>query len=542
MPTQPTNIEAHFLGPKGENAEFFKTLLAEAIDRHVIWRQSFGASDPEFVDGADRDRPDFLASQAAIRASLEAVFERLKLSQPFFSPRYIGHMNWDVLTSAAVAYFQAALFNPNNVAHMGSTATTMLEIEVGEDLCRLLGFDPVRGWAHLTAGGTTANMEAIWMARNLKYLPVALRSALLEAGADLTIEVAGRACSLVQCEPEQLIRSVASDAALDAHARSLALFPDPERQKRFEDLLERHSLQQRGINGLDLGVLFVPQTKHYSWKKIVDLLGLGRDALRFVPVDGNFRMDAAALERMLRAETRPILAAVAVVGSTEESSVDPVDRVLALREALLQEGKAFHVHVDAAYGGYAASLFRDEDGRWLELEEIQAKLEQHGIVSAHVPGRHHATWPSAEVYKAFRAIAAADSVTLDPHKLGYIQYPAGGVAYRNRGLRNAIASFAPYVFPKPKPGDPDILIGAYILEGSKPGAAAAAVWTAHRTLPLNLLGYGKLIGEGIDGAHALHHGLLHHLDCREPRLGGRKVIARTVTAPDLNIVLYAFNL
>ena len=39
-----------------------------------------------------------------------------------------------------------------------------------------------------------------------------------------------------------------------------------------------------------------------------------------------------------------------------------------------------------------------------------------------------------------------------------------------------------------------------MLEGSKAGATAASVWAAHRTLPLNITGYGKLIGAGIEGS------------------------------------------
>lgn len=44
------------------------------------------------------------------------------------------------------------------------------------------------------------------------------------------------------------------------------------------------------------------------------------------------------------------------------------------------------------------------------------------------------------------------------------------------------------------------MLGAYILEGSKAGATAAAVWTAHRVLPLNVTGYGQLIGASIEAA------------------------------------------
>ena len=63
-------------------------------------------------------------------------------------------------------------------------------------------------------------------------------------------------------------------------------------------------------------------------------------------------------------------------------------------------------------------------------------------------------------------------------------------------MRNIISYFAPYVLKNPVKA-PDML-GAYILEGSKAGATAAAVWTAHRVLPLNVTGYGQLIGASIE--------------------------------------------
>lgn len=537
-----TNIEAHFLGPRGENASFFRELLLEALERHVAWRESFGHTDAEFVTSSDRRTKAFIETQDAIRKQLLELSERLKLSQPFFSPRYIGHMNWDVLTSAAVAYFQTALYNPNNVAAMGSTATSDLEIEVGEDLCRLLGFSPSSGWAHLTAGGTTANMEAIWIARNLKYLPVAVQAALrkLKRADAVKVRVKGKWQPLSRIRPGDLVLGVSPDESVRLLARARAQFKSKDLQA-FDDLLEKLTLQHRGIRDLDLGVVYVPQSKHYSWKKIVDLLGLGRDALRYVPLDADFRMDARALRAMIRDEERPILAVVAVIGSTEESMVDPLDRLISLRRESTLQGRSFFVHVDAAYGGYAASLFRDSNGSFMSIEAIKEQLADYRIIQQDLPERHDTSWPAPAVHAAYRALGDADAVTLDPHKLGYIQYPAGGIAYRNRGARDVIACFAPYVFKQPEPGEPDVLIGSYILEGSKPGAAAAAVWTAHRTLPLNITGYGRLIGEGLDGAHALHYALVHKSVRYSLTCCGRKVIVRPVTRPDLNILLYAFN-
>lgn len=43
--------------------------------------------------------------------------------------------------------------------------------------------------------------------------------------------------------------------------------------------------------------------------------------------------------------------------------------------------------------------------------------------------------------------------------------------------------------------DKSLNMGIYGLEGSKPGASAAAVWTAHKVIPLDTTGYGRLLGE-----------------------------------------------
>ena len=43
------------------------------------------------------------------------------------------------------------------------------------------------------------------------------------------------------------------------------------------------------------------------------------------------------------------------------------------------------------------------------------------------------------------------------------------------------------------------------MEGSKAGATAASVWAAHHVLPLNVTGYGKLMGASIEGAHRFYN-------------------------------------
>lgn len=58
--------------------------------------------------------------------------------------------------------------------------TTAYEIEAGSDLCEMIGLDRDQSMGHLVAGGSIANIEAIWVARNLKYYPLGLQEALLK--------------------------------------------------------------------------------------------------------------------------------------------------------------------------------------------------------------------------------------------------------------------------------------------------------------------------------------------------------------------------
>lgn len=81
---------------------------------------------------------------------------------------------------ANLGYITALLFNQNNCAAEASTVTTKLEVEVGTDLSVMMGYDKDKCMGHLTTGGSVANIEAVWAARNVKYFPLGLQEALLK--------------------------------------------------------------------------------------------------------------------------------------------------------------------------------------------------------------------------------------------------------------------------------------------------------------------------------------------------------------------------
>ena len=164
---------------------------------------------------------------------------------------------------------------------------------------------------------------------------------------------------------------------------------------------------------------------------------------------------------------------VAVLGTTEYGTIDPVDRVVAAREAMRPRGLGFTVHVDGAWGGYLATLFRNPDGSLRDRAEV---------------GSEFARFPQPEVHAAFAALGDTDSVTVDPHKLGYLPYGAGAFICRDHRAMALLAEEADYVFDGE--GATDYMaryrrLGQFVPEGSKAGAAAAAVYVTHRVLPLD---------------------------------------------------------
>lgn len=505
---EPINVNALFLGPNSENYTFFKEMLNYLIDDHAEWRRYFHPDDAPIVTGEEQAQPDFTATLQKTREALIDLAGNLQMSSvPWFSPRYLGHMNADTLIAAMLGYMLTLLYNPNNCAYEGSPATTALEIETGRQLAALMGYDPEKSWGHITSGGTVANYEGLWLARNLKSIPQAIRD----------------------CLPE-LVSGLSEWQLLNLSTKEILDLTDRAKETGRFDEVRRHSVRGIGMTGCTLGKVLVPQSKHYSWTKALDIFGIGQKNLIPVPVREDYRMDISALERIINdlvAERLPILAVVGVLGTTEEGAVDEIHEIARLRDRLAAKGVSFYFHIDAAYGGYARSLFLDRSNRFMDLTEL---------VKHHEEKQNEKGWLNHDVYKAFQAMPEADSITVDPHKLGYVPYAAGAIVARDRRIIDLISYFAAYVFEERD--DKPMLLGSYIMEGSKSGAAVASVWMAHKVVPLNQEGYGRIIGASIEGAYRFYRSLL---DAAPLKIDGRRFEVLPLTRPDINIVDFAFH-
>ncbi len=219
------------------------------------------------------------------------------------SPYFIGHM------TSAIPFFMVhlktivAALNQNVVKLETSKVLSIVEKQVLAKLHRLVYRRSASFYnTHVqntgttlgafVEGGTTANLTALWVARNTMLAP--------KQGFD-GIEKEGLA------------------AAYKAY-------------------------------DIDRCVVLVSRRGHYSLRKAGGLLGIGNENVIAVDVDKHHRIDIRQLREQIdmhlsQGRTR-IMAVIGIAGTTETGSVDP------LRElALICKHHRIHFHVDAAWGG-----------------------------------------------------------------------------------------------------------------------------------------------------------------------------------------------
>jgi len=101
-----------------------------------------------------------------LRDALLAAAERLRDNYPYHHPLYVGQMLKPPHPVARLAYALAMFINPNNHALDGGRASSAMEKEAVAQIGRMFGWDKPLG--HLCGGGTLANFEALWIARELR--------------------------------------------------------------------------------------------------------------------------------------------------------------------------------------------------------------------------------------------------------------------------------------------------------------------------------------------------------------------------------------
>jgi glutamate/tyrosine decarboxylase-like PLP-dependent enzyme len=151
--------------------------------------------------------------------------------------------------------------------------------------------------------------------------------------------------------------------------------------------------------------VYVSEESHYSIAKAAGMFGLGESNVRAVKTDECLHVDLADLDRLVAADKAaghlPFCVA-ANAGTTATGAVDPLAEV-----ADFARRYDLWLHVDAAYGGFAALA----------------------------PSARH----------LFEGIELADSIALDPHKWLYLPVGCGCILYKDpAAARAAFAHGADY--------------------------------------------------------------------------------------------------
>jgi len=199
-----------FLGPKGENSDFLIESITTILQDCVHWRRNYYPSDTILIDKkAQRENEEEFDK---IHLGLMDMIAKLRRNFPFYSPRYLAHMLSDVSIPATLGYIAGMLHNPNNCTPEAAPVTVEWEIESCNDILKMLGFTPSPpppskdatpiewkkyknklkeefGWAHIASGGTVANIEALWVARIIKYYPLAIQNVAIDEKLDIEIKL-----------------------------------------------------------------------------------------------------------------------------------------------------------------------------------------------------------------------------------------------------------------------------------------------------------------------------------------------------------------
>jgi aromatic-L-amino-acid decarboxylase len=176
------------------------------------------------------------------------------------------------------------------------------------------------------------------------------------------------------------------------------------------------TLREKGVGGQAL-VAYASTQAHSSVAKAVEVLGLGREALRAIGVDERHRLDVEELGRRLaedRAQGKRPFAVVATAGSVNTGAFDDLDGLadLCAREQLW-------LHVDGAFGALVRL--------------------------------------SPELAPLARGIERADSLAFDFHKWLHVPYDAGCILVRDEALLRGTFG-----------GRPDYLASVGGLSGGEP--------------------------------------------------------------------------
>ena len=450
-----------FIGPKGEQGRIFSSLWDHLFSVTMQRRSQRFANDSEWHPLATTAHD---SDQATVLSALEELLGLLREEIPTFSPRYLGHMVSDVSIPALLGHMAMLFENANLASREAAVVGSALETEAINLLANMVGLDPKPARGHFTSGGTLANFEAVWRARYRLDHWLALGIWLKVNGHSNAPLFDWAHCGWSVYHEQMKCHDLSEPDLLPYSSVVMgALAMSRFAREHFEEEWPEP-------------VLLVPGNKHYSWPKAANIFGLGREAVWSCDLDEKGRLSPDALKAQIgRAEVdgRPIMMVVSVAGTTELGMIDPVDKVADLLDELC-EHRGLHIwhHIDAAYGGYFCSVLKGD-----------------------------ASSLSAASEAALRAFPRASSLTLDPHKLGFVPYACGAFLVPDANAYLVSNIHAPYL---EEIADAKFPSWSTTLEGSRAATGPSAVWLSAKIMPLDGQGHGWFLNKSLSITHMLY--------------------------------------
>ena len=154
-------------------------------------------------------------------------------------------------------------------------------------------------------------------------------------------------------------------------------------------------------------ILYASTETHNSVHKAVSLLGLGRRALREIPVDADYRIDVEALRRSISQDRAAGLQPFCVVGNAGTVNTGAIDPLPELADLCRAEDLWFHV--DGVFGALAAIApgvkervrgMERADSLAFDLHKWMYVNYEVGCALVRWPERHRATFVSPAEYLA----------------------------------------------------------------------------------------------------------------------------------------------
>jgi aromatic-L-amino-acid decarboxylase len=327
--------------------------------------------------------------------------------------------------------------------------------------------------------------------------PLAMMAEMLAAGINPHLAGFNQAPALVEHE---VIRWLAELLGMPADASGL-LVSGGTMANTLGLAVARHAagvasgwdLREDGLQGGTDGerrerLVFYGSTETHNWaRKAAELLGLGNRSFRRVPVDAEYRIDVAALTRMVREDRANGMRPFCVIGTAGTVNTGATDDLTALADFCRDEELWFHV--DGAFGALAYLVE--------ELRPIVRGLER------------------------------ADSIGFDLHKWGSMPFECACVLVRDAEMhRAAFASSASYLAPMAR------------------GVVAGGLPFAERGLELTRNFKALKVWMSLHANGAAHHGRLIAQNVRQAqrlaaRVGEHPSLELLAPAP-LNVVCFRF--